>query len=106
MADVVKSALEASQNITLEVLHERWRQVESEGWSTAHDDAYPAGELAHAAAAYACSDIPHDAGPPPAIWPWARAWWKPSTRRRNLIKACALLVSEIERIDRAEANHG
>lgn len=38
---------------------------------------------------------------PPRNWPWHRVWWKPSTRRRNLVKAGALILAEIERLDRA-----
>ena len=38
---------------------------------------------------------------PPSMWPWTSEWWKPSTRRRMLVKAAALILSEIERLDRA-----
>ncbi|PCB37801.1 hypothetical protein CJT89_33510, partial [Pseudomonas aeruginosa] len=34
-------------------------------------------------------------------WPWDEQWWKPSTARRDLVKACALALAEIERLDRA-----
>lgn len=37
----------------------------------------------------------------PAEWPWARDWWKPGTPRRMLEKAAAMIISEMERIDRA-----
>jgi hypothetical protein len=42
--------------------------------------------------------------PAPAnIWPWPLLQFRPSDdRRRNLIRAAALLVAEIERLDRAE----
>lgn len=43
------------------------------------------------------------------LWPWDREWWKPKDRRRNLVRAAALLIAEIERLDRAEdkeAAHG
>lgn len=30
----------------------------------------------------------------------SRDWWKPKDRRRNLVKAGALIVAEIERLDR------
>jgi len=32
---------------------------------------------------------------------WAREWWKPKDRRRDLIRAAALIVAEIERLDHA-----
>ena len=35
------------------------------------------------------------------LWPWAASWWKPKNRRRDLVRAAALIVAEIERIDRA-----
>ncbi|HCF3475434.1 TPA: hypothetical protein ACHSVP_002604 [Pseudomonas aeruginosa] len=39
-------------------------------------------------------------------WPWDEQWWKPSTARRDLVKACALALAEIERLDRATATQG
>jgi hypothetical protein len=37
----------------------------------------------------------------PTDWPWPESWWKPTGDRRNLVKAGALILAEIERIDRA-----
>lgn len=85
-----------------DVLVERARQVSAEGWTPEHDDGHTGGEIAGAAACYAMVDILHW-GRHYAIqmlWPWARAWWKPTDRRRNLVKAAALLMAEIERLDR------
>lgn len=93
---------------TLDVLAERARQVGVEGWTPAHDDKHDRGELPCAAAAYAAASIPN-AGPYPIkvaydrYWPWHRSWWKPTTPRRNLVKAAALIIAEIERIDRESA---
>jgi hypothetical protein len=82
-----------------DVLAERQRQINIEGWTPKHDDEqHLPGELALAAASYVCADE-NDA--PPAIWPWAPSWWKPRDRRRNLTKAGALILAEMERIDRA-----
>lgn len=94
-----------------EIAAERRRQIEAEGWTPEHDDAYHKGELAGAAACYAMhgleyrisivnlaqqvSNLTRD------LWPWARSWWKPKDRRRDLIRSAALLVAEIERLDRA-----
>jgi hypothetical protein len=36
----------------------------------------------------------------PRNWPWDASWWKPLDRRSNLVKAAALLIAEIERLDR------
>ncbi|WP_191985490.1 hypothetical protein [Pseudomonas aeruginosa] len=107
----------------LDVQAERRRQVEAEGWTPEHDDEHDSGELAAAGAAYALHAADHlnpysqgDGGDEaPSCWPWhdgiagrgegpeksEPAWWKPSTARRDLVKACALALAEIERLDRA-----
>lgn len=86
------------------VIAERFRQIEEEGWDAAHDDVHSAGELAIAGACYAMDglretivDRPIDVS---VLWPWEPQWWKPADRRRNLVKACALILAEIERFDR------
>lgn len=89
-----------------DVLAERRRQVEKEGWTPEHDDEHDdehdTGTLATAAGCYAMHTLAYRAGDPPPAWPWDTTWWKPSPdRRRNLIKAGALILAEIERIDRA-----
>lgn len=85
-----------------DVLAERRRQVEVEGWSTERDDRYIDCELARAAATYALCEKPEQLQVCGAFaWPWPAGWWKPTTYRRNLVKAAALLLAEIERIDRA-----
>lgn len=81
-----------------DVLAERRRQVEAEGWTQEHDGLHSTQELAFAAACYATADA---GDPPPAVWPWHLSWWKPTDRRRNLVKAGALILAEIERLDRA-----
>ena len=87
---------------------ERRRQIELEGFRLEHDDQHAVGELAAAAACYAKEASKPDEkrdprNPPPKLWPWVRDWWKPTYRRRDLIKAGALLVAEIERLDRDAA---
>ncbi|HGL6979411.1 ead/Ea22-like family protein [Klebsiella pneumoniae] len=84
------------------VLAERKRQVAAEGWTPGHDDEYEHGELADAAGCYALSYELFDcAGEPPRPWPWPDEWWLPTNRRRDLVKAGALILAEIERLDRA-----
>lgn len=81
------------------------RQVAEEGWTPEHDDQHRKGELAMAAAAYAISDKTRSDGRCPylaLLWPWSPGWWKPKDRRRDLVRAAALLIKEIERLDRAE----
>ena len=94
-------------DILEQVKNERFRQINEEGWSCAHDDTHIHGELAFAAAAYtleANSYIPPTEYPDlitSNIWPWDMKWWKPKTPRRDLIRAAALIVAEIERLDRS-----
>jgi hypothetical protein len=93
-----------------DVFMERKRQVMAEGWSPQHDDEHDAGELAAAGAAYAFNAAdqlyPHSQGDgnneQPIVWPWDSKWWKPKGPRRDLVRAAALLIAEIERLDRAE----
>ncbi|BCF88724.1 hypothetical protein [Paraburkholderia largidicola] len=85
---------------TRDVLAERVRQMEIEWWTPERDDLHTSGELAEAAAAYA-SEAARSFGGLPGSWPWALEWWKPTTPRRNLVKAGALILAEIERLDRA-----
>ncbi|PBN05735.1 hypothetical protein B8A54_05430 [Pseudomonas aeruginosa] len=90
----------------LDVQAERRRQVTAEGWTPEHDDAHSHGQMARAAACYALagSSAPNDGTAALLVslaWPWDEQWWKPSTARRDLVKACALALAEIERLDRA-----
>lgn len=86
-----------------DVIAERLRQMNEEGFSTQRDDTYVCGELSKAAACYAAFTQEHPAGDPAEHWPWDKSWWKPSKdRRKNLVKAAALMLAEIERIDRAK----
>lgn len=39
----------------------------------------------------------------PVSWPWDFQWFKPSDDRRNLVKAGALILAELERLDRAHS---
>ncbi|PVX86428.1 hypothetical protein [Paraburkholderia unamae] len=89
-----------------DVLAERARQVSEEGWTPTHDDQNDLGQLASAAACYALTHRWTRIDAPPPHWPgdWARAWWKPTTARRDLVKAGALIIAEVERIDRAETD--
>jgi hypothetical protein len=85
-----------------EIAAERKRQVEQEGWAPEHDDEHGGGELAKAAACYALGHhtVSNIGGDRIHIWPWENWAWKPTTPRRNLVKAAALIVAEVERLDR------
>ncbi|UYW25733.1 DUF551 domain-containing protein [Methylorubrum extorquens] len=102
--DTVRALSEAAKD----VLAERRRQVTAEGWSPEHDDTHSRGEMAQAAACYAlpqaqrhCLDTRDNRPILTHLWPWDQAWWKPGDRRRELVKAGALILAEIERLDRA-----
>lgn len=93
-----------------DVYRERMRQLSTEGFSRERDDGYVQGELAAAAGCYAHTAClrtgeyeSSEAGMNVwRFWPWAKRWWKPSADpRRNLVKAGALILAEIERLDRA-----
>lgn len=93
-----------------DVIAERARQVSQEGFDDTHDDIHTNGALSRAAACYALqsSDLGREGvyflGRWRSItdlhWPWDSDWWKPTTPRRNLVKAGALILAEIERLDR------
>ena len=101
----------ATSAAVLDVMGERRRQVEK-GYTPQTDDCYPnhtpLNDLARAAACYALAEGPDANGVvldhlARGIWPWDERHWKPKSRRRNLVKACALLLAEIERMDRGAA---
>lgn len=74
-----------------DIANERWRQINEEGFTREHDDLHGAGELKWAAAAYQCD---------PKFWPWEPETFKPGGDKRDLIKAAALIVAELERLAR------
>ncbi|RJX32316.1 MAG: hypothetical protein C4516_04240 [Oxalobacter sp.] len=98
-----------------DVLAERRRQKEVEGFTDGHDDAHDGMELAAAAACYALNaagSLQNDLSFGEAaaykhfidgFWPWLREEWNPKDPRRDLVRAGALILAEIERFDRAEA---
>ncbi|MES3446771.1 hypothetical protein [Citrobacter freundii] len=103
LAEVRAQGVESLSDAVKSVIAERQRQQSVEGWTTARDDEYEHGELADAAGCYALSSELFDCvGEPPRQWPWPNEWWKPSMRRRDLVKAGALILAEIERLDRHE----
>jgi hypothetical protein len=99
-------------NAALDILAERKRQIEAEGWTPEHDDSHSNGGIARAASCYITSKERTHLPTVPLKWPWSDAWWKPDGYRRNLVKAGALIIAEIERLDRLSTrptggnNHG
>lgn len=96
-----------------DILLERGRQIYAEGWTSEHDDAHADASMAIAAACYALTAARTSRAPSSAywrdrltrdvrdLWPWGEEWLKPKDARRDLVRAAALLVAEIERLDRA-----
>lgn len=113
--EVRRTAEPEAQQLTAaarDVLAERNRQQSVEGWTPEHDDTHNGGELARAAACYArhasarggiYAENPevYQAESVPDDWPWAEEWWKPTSPYRDLEKAGALILAEMERINRA-----
>ncbi|WP_213761757.1 hypothetical protein [Caballeronia sp. dw_19] len=106
----------ATTDAARDVLAERVRQTTVEGLTPDHDDEHSNFEMALAASYYAihtaAAVLPEPSGNAPskrynmfqhadAVWPWAVTWRKPTDSRRNLVKAGALILAEIERLDRA-----
>lgn len=85
--------------ILKDILDERIHQITKHGYSEAHDDEHTDGSIADAAAHYASTK--DDTG----LWPWDTEYDKKSTktRRDQLITSISMLVAEVERLDRAEA---
>ena len=107
-----------------QIVHERARQIDQEGWDESQDDDHQDSELAWAAVCYAApiSVYVHDPRQRVHIfedpWPddtWERCWDKrtyddnglvdnaalPADQRiRNLAKAGALIAAEIDRLQR------
>ncbi|HEY1999721.1 hypothetical protein [Paraburkholderia sp.] len=104
-----------------DVTAERQRQVSDEGWTPDHDDRHVNFEMTLSAAYYAIytagAALPEPSENFPskryvlfqhadALWPWDDMSRKPTGARSNLVKAGALILAEIERIDRAAAPTG
>ncbi len=112
--------MEMDTRAVRDVIADRLRLVSGEGWTPEHDDEHREGEMARAAAAYAYfaslddksratnMHLEHEPGRINIlrwIWPgtWGWRWWKPKDRRRDLVRAGALIIAEIERLDRLAA---
>lgn len=83
------------------IKQERVRQVEVEGYDEVHDDGCHHNELVDAGDAYLRFAKAGKNQPLPKFFPWANEYWKPSDdEARNLEKAGALYLAELERIKR------
>lgn len=105
LAEVRAQGVGTLSNAAQSVIAERQRQQSAEGWTPEHDDQYGESQLLWASSCYVLNTI-HSFNRIPLDWPWAPEWWKPTNPRRDLVKAGALILAEIERIDRAAAGKG
>jgi len=94
------------------IAEERQRQINVEGWTKEHDAMHTGGQLAYAAAVYAALPINiyyHDKQYADQhrfieLWPFDKSDLKPSpgNRIKELVKAGALVLAEIERLQANE----
>lgn len=118
VGDYIKAVVEAAlarahasnTPASRDVLAERQRQVSAEGWTPEHDDGHVNDEIAAMACFYAmppgarewsAEETGYGATWGEAIVPDDWVFAKVGDRRRELVKAGALILAEIERIDRA-----
>lgn len=94
------------------IAEERKRQIEKEGYSALHDSNHKPSEFIRAAEAYIeAATIDADGkkdndvltqmykdGKGLNIWPWGMATFKPTTAKRDLVKAGALIAAAIDRL--------
>ncbi|AII27846.1 hypothetical protein HZ25_003370 [Escherichia coli] len=102
LAEVLAQVVKSPSNAVQSVIAERQRHQSAEGWTPEHDDQYSKSQLLWASSCYVLNAI-HPFNRIPFDWPWTPEWWKPTNPRRDLVKAGALILAEIERIDRQEA---
>ena len=93
----------AARDVLAERLRQAAPQPGGEGYSIGHDDRLVRNQLSRGAVAYAMSAIENSS--PDAFW--TKEWWprsfapfKPKDPRRDLVRAAALLIAAIERLDR------
>jgi hypothetical protein len=103
-------------DVLTDILDERGRQLIDLHYGITRDDLYTEGQLGDAGASYAMANstkamLAHNRNAPtiPRSWPWDGSTFATvddddrAARRRQLVKAAALVVAEIERLDRMTA---
>ncbi|MEY1592661.1 hypothetical protein AB3K92_27985 [Burkholderia sp. Bmkn7] len=110
-AIVINTSPEVTDAV-VDVRAERRRQITEKGWTVEHDDEHACGEIAALAAYYAmpagvrdwpAADTGYGATFGQGILPEGWSAKIGDDRRRELVKAGALILAEIERLDRAAA---
>ena len=77
------------------IAEERRRQIEEEGYDKEHDKHNSIKTLCHAAAAYVLGDS--------TLWEWDLSFWKPTSLRRDLVKAGALIAAALDKLNEEAA---
>jgi|GEM_PF-2821860 len=108
-------AVHALSQAAQDVLAERRRQVEAEGYDTEHDDTHVMGEIGALAALYLMPDGARDWDATSTTYGVTLGqallpedWTMPKmgeNRRRDVVKGIACGLAELERLDRAAAAH-
>jgi hypothetical protein len=87
---------------------ERARQKSVEGYDQTHDIMHPTDEFCRAAIAYAVHDVSviPSKGSVEGWWPekWNAEMFKPKDRKRNLVRAGALIAAAIDRLQYEETD--
>lgn len=84
-----------------DVLAERQRQIEREGYTRQFDaDMHDSNDLARAAAFYAMAEVGYEYGR--VAWPWDEEGCKVKDRYRNFVRAAALLIAAAD-VERARS---
>lgn len=111
MSDVLPSEETESGPIGMDrvlrdIKAKRQRQVVVHGYKRLHDDEHVNGEIAQAAIPYIQAAYANELGLTDeeleVFWPWEGSPDLTQGRRELLINAAALLVADIERLDRHE----
>lgn len=98
---VIRNIVGSLSQPARDVITERQRQISVEGWTPEHDDEHDDGAIARAAACCAVDNANlTDLTTGKPIWP-SNWLWKCREKRRQLVVAGALILAEIERLDRA-----
>jgi hypothetical protein len=79
---------------------DEWRILSAVEFLPSHD--LKPNDLPKAAAALALAGVPRyaKAGWPELFWPWRKPRFRPGASRDNLVRAGALLLAALERLDR------
>lgn len=93
--NIISNEIESEINNFLnEVKLERIRQINDENYSLENDKKYINNELPRAAATYCLKNLNNRV----SFWPWNIITFKPTNEKRDLIKASALIIAELQRI--------